>query len=189
MDESLQDLVRRFTRGDESAFAPLAEQVARIVYPRTLKAVGNHETADDITQEVLLRVYRRVGEIGDVKAFEGWIHRIAFNLIHDHYRRRTRERQLRQGFTEYQAQVRASRISARERQELAEILRGALEVLDEKHREVFILKEVEEHSHEQIAELLGIPEGTVWSRLSYARRALRERLQRRPEGLELPSER
>ena len=86
-------------------------------------------------------------------------------------------------------QLRSGRLSTRERGELGEVLLNALEGLDEKHREVFIMKEVEGRSHEEIAGMLNIPEGTVWSRLSYARRGLRQRLLRSQEGLGLPSER
>ena len=68
------------------------------------------------------------------------------------------------------------------------MLHLALESIDEKHREVFLLKEVEGMSHQQIAEVLDVPEGTVWSRLSLARRHLRERLDRKPEGLDLPKQ-
>ena len=189
MGESLQDLLSRFLSGDESAFDPLAEAVGRKVYPRALRAVGDHETADDITQEVLLRVYQKATKLGDIKAFEGWLHRITFNLVHDHFRRRTRERQIKQEFASFREQIRAGRLSSHERGELSEVLLNALDGLDEKHREVFIMKEVEGRSHEEIAGMLNIPQGTVWSRLSYARRGLRQRLLRSQEGLGLPSER
>ncbi len=60
---------------------------------------------------------------------------------------------------------------------------GALESLDEKHREVFLLKEVEGLGHAEIAKLLGVPEGTIWSRLSYARKKLQEKLRIQGYGL------
>ncbi len=186
MDETLPDVLRRWRGGDEAAFELLAEQIGRLVYPRALRAVGDHATADDITQEALLRVFRKAGELEDPKAFAGWILRIAHNLILDHFRRRTRERELHEAFLELRRKQQRDRLSARERAELAEVLYNALDVLDEKHREVFILKEVEGLSHEQIALRLGVPEGTVWSRLSYARKSLRDRLTRRPEGLKTP---
>lgn len=176
MDDSLRDLLHRFREGDEAAFDALAEGVGRMVHSRALKALGDPQSADDITQEVLLRVYRRSEQIGDLQAFEAWIFRVTFNLIHDHFRRRARERQVQQSFGALREQMRAGRMSDAGREELAEVLRQALEALDEKHREVFILKEVEGLSHEQISQRLGIPEGTVWSRLSYARKRLRERL-------------
>ena len=71
------------------------------------------------------------------------------------------------------------RISAGERQDLARVLSEAVASLDEAHREVFVLREIEGLSHSEIAQSLGIPEGTVWSRLSYARRMLRGYLGRR----------
>ena len=186
-DPKIQELLSRFRGGDEQAFTELAERVGRLVYPRAVRAVGDHSTADDITQELLLRVYKHAEKIEDPKAFEGWVYRTTHNLIHDYYRKVGRERQLYSTFGELREKLHADRMSKRERDELAEVLTLALNDLDEKHREVFILKEVEGLSHEQIAEQLEIPEGTVWSRLSYARKGLRDRLTRRPEGLEIPT--
>ena len=67
-------------------------------------------------------------------------------------------------------------LGALEREELAQALSEALGAIDEKHREVFLLREVEGLSHREISKMLGVPEGTVWSRLSYARKMLREHL-------------
>jgi RNA polymerase sigma-70 factor (ECF subfamily) len=183
MEPDLLELLRRWRQGDETAFEPLAARVGRVVYPRVLKAVGDHATADDLTQEILLRVFRKIGDIEDLKAFEGWLLRMTYNLVNDHFRKRTRERQLHESFLELRKKRQEGRISTRQRAELAEVLQKALADLDEKHREVFVLKEVEGLSHEQIAKMLGIPQGTVWSRLSYARKGLREKLARRGEGL------
>lgn len=70
-------------------------------------------------------------------------------------------------------------LTALERSELRAALTEALNTLDEKHREVFLLKEVEGLPHGEIAQMLGVPEGTVWSRLSYARKKLLETLRRK----------
>lgn len=185
-DPRLQELLACFRGGDEQAFDELAAHVGRLVYPRVIRTLGDHATADDITQELLLRVYKNADRIEDPKAFEGWIFRTTHNLIQDHFRKLGRERRLHATFGELREKLRSDRMSKREREELAEILMRALSELDEKHREVFILKEVEGLAHEEIAQLLEIPEGTVWSRLSYARKGLRDRLTRRPEGLEIP---
>ena len=63
------------------------------------------------------------------------------------------------------------------------MLREAIASLDEAHREVFVLREIEGLAHSEVAKSLGIPEGTVWSRLSYARRMLREYLGRRRDDV------
>ena len=69
-----------------------------------------------------------------------------------------------------------------EREGLRSALNDALGCLDEKHREAFLMKEVQGMSHAEIAQTLDVPEGTVWSRLSYARRKLQERLKRQGYG-------
>ncbi len=74
-------------------------------------------------------------------------------------------------------------MSAAEREDLARVLRGAIASIDEAHREVFVLREIEGLPHARIARTLGIPEGTVWSRLSYARRMLRDHLSRRRDDV------
>ena len=68
------------------------------------------------------------------------------------------------------------KLAPHERDELSKALRDAIASLDDKHRDVFVMREIEERPHDEIARILEIPLGTVWSRLSYARRMLRERL-------------
>ncbi len=75
------------------------------------------------------------------------------------------------------------RMSASERGDLARVLRDAVASLDEAHREVFVLREMEGLPHGEISKILDIPEGTVWSRLSYARKALRGYLNRRRDDV------
>ena len=105
--------------------------------------------------------------------------RVAFSRINDRFRGRKRFRKAQAGLAELRKlQDSGEGLSRPERDELRGALAEALEAIDEKHREVFLLREVQGRSHREVAGLLGVPEGTVWSRLSYARKRLREELTR-----------
>jgi len=180
MDAATRDLIRRFRAGDERAFEELAEALAPRLYRLAHRALGDRNLAEDIVQEALVRVYQRVRALSETDAFDGWIYRITLNLVHDQFRRRGRERAAILGMDELRRMMeRPDGLSGTELEEMGRTLAEALAELDERHREVFLLKEVEKKPHAEIARLLGVPEGTVWSRLSYARKALRERLRRR----------
>ena len=111
--------------------------------------------------------------------------RVTLSRVHDEFRSRARERAARKGLAEMRAAMGPGpeRLSASEREDLARVLREAVASLDEAHRDVFVLREMEGLPHAEIARLLDVPEGTVWSRLSYARKALREHLRRRKDDV------
>ena len=181
MDQRLMDLVRRFRAGEEAAFDELAPLAGRMAYHLALRSVADTNLAEEIAQEALVRIYRHVGEIAGEGAFKTWFYRIVLNLVHDHYRRSIRHDAATTTLEEIRTLEHKSAdepLTNLERDALRKALTEALDCLDEKHREVFLMKEVEGLSHAEIAKTLDVPEGTVWSRLSYARRKLQEKLKR-----------
>jgi RNA polymerase sigma-70 factor (ECF subfamily) len=181
----LATLVDRFRSGDQDAFDEIVDRLSPRLYAISLRALGNAEAAEEAVQESWVRIYRKIGGLNDPKAFEGWAIRVTLSRIHDEFRARARERTARDGLAEIRQAMgtKPERMTTSEREDLARILREGLASLDDAHREVFILREVEGLPHMEIAKTLGIPEGTVWSRLSYARRSLREHLKRRKDDL------
>lgn len=182
LDSKLLDLVDRFRRGDDAAFDELAPLAGRMAYHLALRSVADSNVAEDIAQEALVRLYKHVREIEGIGAFKTWFYRIVLNLVNDHYRRFSRQDSALTTLEDIRAVEMRSRnepLTDLERDGLRASLNEALESLDEKHREVFLMKEVEGMGHAEIAKMLGVPEGTVWSRLSYARRKLQEKLKRR----------
>lgn len=126
-------------------------------------------------------MYRHVNEIAGEGAFKTWFYRIVLNLVHDHYRRSVRQDAATTTLEEirtFERKARDEPLTNLERDGLRAALTEALNCLDEKHREAFLMKEVEGLSHAEIAKTLDVPEGTIWSRLSYARRKLQEKLRR-----------
>jgi RNA polymerase sigma-70 factor (ECF subfamily) len=178
------DLLRRAQAGDESAFGCLMkahyERTFRLVY-----AVVNHEAdARDVCQEVWVTVWRQLaGFRGDAK-FTTWLHPIAVRRAVDHLRRRRRWYERFLPFSVGDAEVEsvpepADPVDFREAAEASETVarvRAAIATLPPKHRAVLALREVEGLSYEEIAATVGVPVGTVMSRLYHARRLLVRKL-------------
>jgi len=181
-DRKLLALVERVRTGDMGAFEELAPLAGRMAYHLALRSVADPNTAEDIAQEAVVRLHAHVHEIEGVGAFKTWFYRIILNLVNDHFRRYTRRDTAFTTLEEIRSLERKTRdepLSEMERNSLRDALQDALDSLDERHREVFLLKEVEGLGHGEIAKILDVPEGTVWSRLSYARRKLQEKLRRK----------
>ena len=182
LDRRMLDLVERLRAGDERAFDELAPLAGRMAYHLALRSLADANVAEDIAQEALVRLYKHVHEIEGLGAFKTWFYRIVLNLVNDHYRRFSRQGAALTTLEDIRKVERKSHdepLSEVERSHLRQALTQALDALDDMHREVFLLKEVEGMGHAEIARLLGVPEGTVWSRLCYARKKLQEKMRRK----------
>jgi RNA polymerase sigma-70 factor, ECF subfamily len=147
--------------------APLAFRVARGV-------LRNSADAEDVAQEALLRAYRRFDRLRDRQRFRGWIVRIAFRLALDRTRSAKR-REVRETLWS-QTSHRASTEDLAASSEFQTHLEAALGEISEKYRLVLLLSAMEGHTLEEIAALLGVPLGTVKSRMFFARKHLAEKL-------------
>jgi len=149
---------------------PLAFRVARGV-------LRNSADAEDVAQEAILRAYRRFPRLRDRASFRAWLVRITFRLALDRWRSARRREQ-----REAQWAMPDSRPAPRTAEELADSnafqarLEKAMEQLPEKFRLVLLLAAVEGYTLEEVAGMLGIPMGTVKSRLFFARKQLAEKL-------------
>jgi RNA polymerase sigma-70 factor (ECF subfamily) len=167
------ELVERAKDGDERAFRALYDMNVDRIYRLAYRMAGEEELARDFTQEAFLRAYQRLEQFRGEAAFSTWLHSItvsvALNGLRKLDRRRKRERPL-----EDVASVAASRgptePGVRER------LEGAVDDLPEIYKTVFLMHDLEGYNHGQIAEALGVAEGTSKARLSRARSKLREAL-------------
>lgn len=179
---SLAPLAERTRAGDPAAFRALIDATADRLYRLAIHLLRDPDEAEDVVQETYIRAWERRGDLRDPAAVVPWLSRIARNAARDRLRwwKRRPERERSEP-----AREPASGAPPADRvlidQEEAAALRRALDVLPEKHRVILLLREVEEMSYEQIAELLGVPMGTVESRLHRARAALGKRLGK-PEG-------
>ena len=175
-------LIADLCEGDETALAPLIEKYKRMVYRLAMQITKNHADTEDVMQETFLKVYRSIRTFRKDAAFETWVYRIAVNEALNFVKRRARRQERTIETTaeaEFEADLRyrAARASDphvyAEKVELRRYVTEAVNSLSLKHRTVVILHEFEELTHTEIASILNCSEGTVRSRLHYARKKLR----------------
>ena len=172
-------LVERATGGQDEAFAELVRRHQGKVRGLLLRLSSNPTLADDLAQEVFLRAYRGLVGFEGRARFSTWIYRIAYNVFLNH-RTRTRElAALPQGF-ESQAAAPDDELSPR-RCDMRRDLAGAIAALPDRYRVVVTLYYLEDVSYPEIAEVLGLPLGTVKTHLHRAKKMLREQLREQPE--------
>ena len=147
--------------------APLAFRVARGV-------LRNDADAEDVAQEALLRAYSRLDRLRDTQRFRGWLVRIAFRIALDRVRSAKR-RTIRETEWMYAAKT-AHHADRGPAADFQRHLEAALSELPDKLRLVLLLSAIEGHSLDEISTLLGVPVGTVKSRLFFARKKLAEKL-------------
>ena len=178
-DMGLEDLARRFQEGDAQAFEGIVEAMRDRIYALALKSFRDPGEAEDLAQDVFIKVHRGILGLKDPAACERWIYQIAINLIRDRGRRRALERRAVEAVARETREFDAPPSREEGPGDLQALILSAVDELPEHHREVFVMREIQGLDPKAIAEALGIPEGTVWSRLSFARRSLQEKLRRR----------
>ena len=188
MDE--KHILARARRGDIAAFEVLVRQNERRVYAVALRSSGSPEDAADITQEVFLRAWRSIEDFRGDSGFSTWLFRITTNLCVDFARHKQAQPHTQPLVGEDDAErpipdPAPTPEEHLENSELGRELAAALDEVSEEHRRIVLLRDVSGLSYTEIAEVLEISEGTVKSRLSRARIALRTILQKR--GNLLPS--
>jgi RNA polymerase sigma-70 factor (ECF subfamily) len=175
-------LARRVRAGDAQAFALLIERYQRRAYAQALAIVGSREDALDLSQEAFARAFRARHTLDPERPFYAWLcqilRRLCFNFLRD---AKTHARSMEAGGNHWLVSVAsaAHRDPAQEAERAEERRRvaAAIAELPAHEREVLVLKEFEELKYREIAELVGIPVGTVMSRLYSARRRLAEALE------------
>ena len=179
-------LIADLCEGDETALAPLVERYKRMVYRLAMQITKNHADADDVMQETFIKVYRSIRTFRKDAAFETWLYRITVNEALNFVKRRERQRTSTletaseadyEASTRYRAQLANDPHAHAEKVELRHHVTEAVNSLPLKHRTVVILHEFEGLTHAEIASILNCSEGTVRSRLHYARKKLRTLLQ------------
>jgi len=172
-------LVTRCLRGDETAWEDLVRTHTRRVYALCYRFTGSGSEAQDLTQDVFLRVFRTIKTFrSDEGSFGTWLSRVTRNLLIDHYRR-TRQERVTDSIEEQLPTIEESGATAPSRpdqavagREASEILQHTLQKLSPDLREAVILRDLQEMEYREIAEVLQIPEGTVKSRINRGRAEL-----------------
>jgi len=170
------DLVRATLAGDQRAFETLVRQYEKPIYNLALRMVRDRDDAMDVVQTVFVKVYEKLDSYNEQHGFFSWLYRIAINESIN-FSKRSRKHD------EYQSGVTAALAPTQEAAHGADVLSGeierAIETLKQDYRTVIVLKHFHDFSYEEMAEMLGIPEKTVKSRLFTARQLLKEILESR----------
>jgi RNA polymerase sigma-70 factor (ECF subfamily) len=179
------DLVRQAQQGNAKAFDLLVSRYRGKVYGMCYHLVHNEQDAWDLAQNAFIKAWRALGSFKGDSAFYTWIYRITHNVAYDWMRKRRI-----QGDGEFNDEVNAaiavgaeavpksdpSPDEALKNQEVGKRIHQAIAQLSPDHRTAILLREVEGHSYEEIAEIMQSTVGTVMSRLFYARKKLQELL-------------
>ncbi len=173
-----RDLILRAQAGESAAFGELVQRYMRRAYFAALGFVGSPEDAMDLSQDAFARAYRARHRINPDMPFYTWFYqilrRLCFNFIRDRKLHRTKLRDQKSWIVDDAAFRARERNPQRtiEREQTRVRVRKAIETLPDREREVLVLKEFEGLKYREIADVVGIPIGTVMSRLYSARRNL-----------------
>jgi RNA polymerase sigma-70 factor (ECF subfamily) len=178
------ELVTSYLNGTSRAFDLLVERYQTRLLNFVYRTVGDRERAEDLVQEVFIRVHRHLARFDRSKKFSTWIYTIASNLAKNELRNRARNplvyfQTMTSGWEDEDRPLEFEDPSARpddayERRNLREMVDAAVSRLPVHHRQVFVLRELEGRSYEEIAEMTNCNLGTVKSRLNRARSAFAE---------------
>ena len=183
LDQDLQ-LIERCLNGEEAAWEDLIKVHTRRVYSICYRFTGSNQEAQDLSQEVFLRVFRSLKSFrAGQGTFTVWLGRLTRNLLIDHYRRTKLDRSTDSIEDALPVLEEKTAMSARADgllagREASEELQGALQKLSPELRETVILRDLEELEYREIAQVLNVPEGTVKSRLNRGRAELARILRR-----------
>lgn len=164
-------LIGQCQQGDREGFRALFEAYRDRVYTLAAYFSGDEATAKDVTQEVFVKLFQRIGDFRGNSLFDTWLYRLVMNTCMDE-RRRSRRFVPLQLLTGVNQMTRESHEQDRMRAEIAGLVQAAVKRLTPKLRLPVVLRYVEELSYEEIAAVLGCSQGTVASRLNRAHRIL-----------------
>ena len=179
-----EKMVERCLHGDDTAWEAVVNSYAKRIYNLTYRYTCRREEAEDLTQEIFIRVYQNLKSFrSDSGSFRSWLMKVGRNLIIDHYRR-TRRFQQTAGTEEMETMnLKDDKVLSPQRRveqsEASLFLREGLQALAPELKEAIILRDLEGMAYLEIAELLSIPEGTVKSRINRGRLELAKLLTKR----------
>jgi RNA polymerase sigma-70 factor (ECF subfamily) len=180
--ESPDPLIERCLRGDQLAWDAIVRQYWRKVFNVAYKFVGRHDEAEDLTQDVFLKIFKSLDTFDRRANFQTWLISVGRNLCIDYYRsvrkeRETINREVDAGeLSPVSREVRPD--AALEQADLATLLRQALQTLPVSLRSAVVMRDIQELSYQEIAERLDLPEGTVKSRINRGRKQLARQVTR-----------
>jgi RNA polymerase sigma-70 factor (ECF subfamily) len=192
--DAVETLIQRCLRGDQQAWDAIVRQYWRKVFNVAYKFVGKHDEAEDLTQDIFLKIFKSLATFDRRANFQTWLISVSRNLCIDHYRSVRQERHTidRQVDPNELSPVshEPGPIAAIEQQDRVALLREALAALPESLRTAVLMRDIQELTYQEIADRLRLPEGTVKSRINRGRTELARQIRKmrgddyRPSGTE-----
>lgn len=186
------ELVTRCLGGDNSAWEALLQSHTRKIYNLCYRFTGRPSEAEDLTQEVFIKIFQTLKTFDAAQGtFPTWLARVARNHLVDHYRRTKKDRVTSSledevGGMEEKPSPTVEPVAQVESRERKELLQRALDRLSPDLREAVVLRDLQDLDYDEIAQVLGVPEGTVKSRINRGRLEL-ARVVKRMEGMKGPA--
>ncbi len=171
MEDNL--LIERYLRGDEEGFAMLVAQHQNQVMNTVYSLIGKTRDADDIAQEVFIKVYKNLGSFNRKSKFSTWLYRITINTAYNHLKKEKKYIPS-EDYLQKPEECKNTPWKTLENKERQTLIKQSIARLPFKFRRVIVLKEIEGLSYKDIAKTLGCRIGTVESRLFRARRMLKK---------------
>jgi RNA polymerase sigma-70 factor (ECF subfamily) len=180
--DAIETLIQRCLNGDQAAWDQIVKQYWRKVFNVAYKFVGKHDEAEDLTQDIFLKIFRSLDTFDRRANFQTWLISVSRNLCIDHYRSVRKERETIDRDVDANelphASPDAGPIAALEQRDRVSLLREALAALPETLRTAVLMRDIQELSYQEIADRLRLPEGTVKSRINRGRTELARQIRK-----------
>jgi RNA polymerase sigma-70 factor (ECF subfamily) len=179
---NIDALIERCLAGDQAAWEEIVRLHRRKVFNIAYKFVGKHDLAEDLTQDIFLKLYRSLNTFDRRANFQTWLISVSRNLCIDHYRSVRKERETINRDVDASTLMPVARersaYSQLELRDRVQLLRAALDTLPPTLRTAVLLRDIQELTYQEIAERLNVPEGTVKSRINRGRTELARQIQK-----------
>jgi RNA polymerase sigma-70 factor (ECF subfamily) len=180
--DAIETLIQRCLNGDQAAWDLIVRQHWRKVFNVAYKFVGKHDEAEDLTQDIFLKVFKSLDTFDRRANFQTWLISVSRNLCIDHYRSVRKERETIDRDVDANELAPASRdegpMAALEQRDRVALLRQAMAALPETLRTAVLMRDIQELSYQEIADALRLPEGTVKSRINRGRTELARQIKK-----------
>jgi RNA polymerase sigma-70 factor (ECF subfamily) len=180
--DAIETLIQRCLQGDQHAWDLIVRQYWRKVFNVAYKFVGKHDEAEDLTQDIFLKIFKSLDTFDRRANFQTWLISISRNLCIDHYRSVRKERETIDRDIDANELTPASLdpgpVAALEQRDRVTLLRQAMAELPDTLRTAVMMRDIQELSYQEIADRLRLPEGTVKSRINRGRNELARQIKK-----------
>ena len=180
--DSIEILIQRCLKGDQLAWEAIVRQYRRKVFNVAYKFVGRHDEAEDLTQDIFLKIFKSLNTFDRRANFQTWLISVSRNLCIDHYRSVRKEREsIARDVDPNELSPASHEISPMahlEQRDRVVLLRHALSELPDTLKTAVLMRDLQEMTYQEIADKLHLPEGTVKSRINRGRNELARQIRK-----------